>query len=149
MEWLKKFIAEERAWDATLASSTAGCSLAARAKLFDALEAALLTAEARPETVSVEEAAALTGVNPETARRAVRRKELTDLRGSPRQTIRILKNELPLLAAKRRARKVGSSANTERRCDCGHVEFEHDLFGDRPCMLCSCINPVWEGEPEQ
>lgn len=100
--WLETFLAEEEKETGILSANGADCQVEARARILTKLRAAAEAALA--ETVSVEEAAMLTGVNPETVRRAVRNGTVTDLRSSPRQTIRVLQRDLPVIAARRRKR---------------------------------------------
>lgn len=104
-EWLDQFLTAATQETQTLRENGADCQATARVRLLDQLREAATSAG--DETVSVEEASAQTGVNPETIRRAVRRGELADTRTSKHQNIRIRKSDLPKLAAKRRqSRKV-------------------------------------------
>jgi len=108
--WLDAFLTSAENETSILRENGAGCQVEARERLLTKLrEAATL---AQDETVSVEQAVVLTGVNPETVRRAVRSGEVTDLRSSPKQTIRVLKRDLPLLAAKRRRKSNGLAGDT-------------------------------------
>jgi hypothetical protein len=109
-EWFDQFVQVADTETALLRQNGANCQADARLRLVEQLKEALLAAG--DETVSVEEASAMTGVNPETVRRAVRRGDLPDGRSSKHQNIRIRKNDLPKLAARKRAaRKPTSKSN--------------------------------------
>lgn len=56
------------------------------------------------ETISVEEAARLAEVSPETVRRAVRRLDIPDLRTKPKGAMRIRRADVDFLRGKRRAK---------------------------------------------
>lgn len=93
--WLENFIEAARASNKLLRDSGAETVAEARERLIRHLLDAYQ--EWGNGTVSVAEAAQLTGACEETVRRAVREGRLTDLRDNPRGHIRVKRSELGLL----------------------------------------------------
>lgn len=99
--WIYDFLEDERASVEVLDSYGAFEAARAAESVLNRLEEAARVND--QQTVSVAEAAALTGVHEETVRRAVRRGEIADLRDEPGQHIRVLRGELDVLRAKARS----------------------------------------------
>jgi hypothetical protein len=99
-ETLRAFIAETRTQNAFLRQNGAGPAAARGDALLDALET-LLAAPRDEPTVTVEEAAALTGAHPESIRRMVRRGEVGRQRAK-KARIAIPASQLPVIGAKAR-----------------------------------------------
>lgn len=96
-EWLAAFVAEALAENETLAHNGAHQALAARNALLERLMDAVQ--HFLNDEITVEEAAALTGRNPETIRRALRAGSIPDRRTNPRGHYRVRRGDLAAFAS--------------------------------------------------
>lgn len=98
--WLKEFIRSHREMNDLLIGMGAPGPVPVRERLLEQLEEAAHAADF--EHIPLLEAAERAGVHPETARRAIRSGELTDVRERPGQHMSVLRGELDILRAKGR-----------------------------------------------
>lgn len=110
MTWLAEFFANEEARTAEFEESGAVEVAKARRALLERLRRAEL--EHLSGSVSVEEAAEITGLHAESIRRLVRRGETGQPGRRRKQTIRIPRKDLPLLAARARGVAAERPATT-------------------------------------
>lgn len=108
LDHLEAFIEAARSDNAVLERNGAIEAARARANLLAELEEALALFE--DETVTVAEAAQLTGVNEETVRRAVRNGEIADTRENPNGIIHVRRGDLERLRGKVRNRNRSESS---------------------------------------
>ncbi|HEX7117358.1 MAG TPA: hypothetical protein VF212_01125 [Longimicrobiales bacterium] len=127
MSWLDEFVSKARAENALLRKNGAAAQADARDALLDDL---LLAHQSREnETVSVEEAALLAQVNPETVRRAVRRKLVEDARPNPERgsPILIRKKDIPVLTGLRRKKMQKTCVDTRTSTSLGSATDVYDV----------------------
>jgi excisionase family DNA binding protein len=99
---LEAFIAREREVNDMLEHQGATAQAVRGTRLLDALEEELARID---DTLTVEEAAHLAGVSPETVRRAVRRGAIRDLRTNPKGTMRIPRSAVEFLRGRSRTKR--------------------------------------------